>query len=119
MSRLAFVWTIFLALPHGVRFGIHVGIDVVVNKFSARLQDLMFRLSALLGAVLMIVVFHFGLQVTQDGWAELMPTINVTSAVYYIAVLIAAGHSLLHLLLLAWGGAKTWASIDGQNEVSA
>ena len=48
-----------------------------------------------------------------------MPTINVTSAVYYIAVLVAAGHSLLHLLLLAWGGAKTWASIDGQNEVSA
>ncbi len=119
MSRLAFVWTIFLALPHGVRFGIHVGIDVVVNKFSNRVQDLLFRLSALLGAGLMIVVFNFGLQVTQDSWAELMPTINVTSAVYYIAVLVAAGHSLLHLLLLAWGGSSTWARIDGQNEVSA
>jgi len=37
-----------------------------------------------------------------------MPTLNLTAAVYYIAVLFAALHSVLHLVLLAWGGRDTW-----------
>lgn len=109
MARLAFVWAIFLALPHGIRSGIHVGIDVVVVRFPAIWQDRLFRLSAALGAVLMAVLLFYGWQVTQDSWPELMPTLDVTAAVYYIPVLIAAAHGLLHLALLAWGGSATWA----------
>lgn len=108
MARLAFVWAIFLAIPHGVRRGIHVGIDVVVMLLPEGWQEALFRLGALLGAVLMAVVLVTGWRVTMDTWPELMPTVDITSAVYYIAVLVAAGHSLLHLALLAWGGQATW-----------
>lgn len=108
MARLAFVWAIFLSIPHGVRRGIHVGIDVVVMLLPARWQEALFRLGAAMGAVLMAVVLVYGWRVTLDTWPELMPTVDVTSAVYYIAVLVAAGHSLLHLALLTWGGQATW-----------
>jgi hypothetical protein len=37
-----------------------------------------------------------------------MPTLPITSAVYYIAVLVCGAHALLHLALLAWGGSRTW-----------
>ncbi len=73
------------------------------------MQDRVFRLSAILSAFLMLVVFYVSARVTAYTWPELMPTLNLTAAVYYIAVLIAAAHSVLHLLLLAWGGSNTWS----------
>jgi len=109
VARLAFVWAMFLAIPHGIRAGVHVGIDALITRFSAALQERLFRLSAGLGCILMLALFYFSAQVTVYTWPELMPTINLTAAVYYIAILIAAAHSTLHLLLLAWGGSETWS----------
>ncbi|EPX79413.1 Tripartite ATP-independent periplasmic transporter, DctQ component [Litoreibacter arenae DSM 19593] len=114
VARLAFVWAMFLAIPHGIRRGVHVGIDALVVRFSQGLQDRLFRLSALIGAALMAVIFAYAWQVTVYTWPELMPTLNLTAAVYYIAILIAAVHSVLHLLLLAWGGRSTWEEKSAQ-----
>lgn len=114
LSRLCFVWAIFLAIPHGVKYGVHVGIDLIVRLMPARLQEAMFRLSAALGAVLMIVTLAVSWTATMDKWPELMPTMPVTAALFYIPVLISAGHSLLHLIALIWGGSATWA---GENEL--
>lgn len=108
IARLAFVWAIFLAIPHGVRSGIHVGIDVIVTRLADSAQEALFRLSAAVAALLMAVVFWYALQVTISTWPEKMPTVNMTNAVYYVAVLVAAVHSVLHLALLSWGGRKSW-----------
>lgn len=107
-ARLFFIWAMFLAIPHGVRRGVHVGIDVVVVMLPDWLKDVLFRVSATLGALLMAVVFYYSWIVTLDTWPELMPTVEVTAAVYYIAVLVAAGHSFMHLSLLAVGGSRSW-----------
>lgn len=114
LSRLFFVWAIFLAIPHGVKYGVHVGIDLIVRLMSARWQEIMFRLSAGLGALLMVVTLVVSWTATVDKWPELMPTMPVTAALFYIPVLISAGHSLLHLMALVWGGSSTWA---GENEL--
>lgn len=114
LSRLLFIWTIFLAIPHGVKYGIHVGIDLIVRLMPAGWQELMFRLSAALGALLMVVTLIVSWTATIDKWPELMPTVPVTAGLFYIPVLISAGHSLLHLIALVWGGSATWA---GENEL--
>jgi len=116
VSRLFFVWAMFLAIPHGIRFGVHVGIDVAVRRFGVATQALLFRAMAACSGVLMVVVFVYATQVVGEKWQELMPTINITAAVYYLAVLICAGHAALHLAILAWGGPRTW---DGTRENSA
>lgn len=119
MARLTFVWAMFLALPHGIRHGVHVGIDALVVCFSRRVQHGLYRLSAVLGGVLMAVVLWYGIEVTIYTWPELMPTLPVTAAVYYIAILVAAGHSLLHLILLAWGGPHSWGGPDDPETFAA
>lgn len=108
LARLAFVWAMFLAIPHGIRSGVHVGIDALITRFSPAVQGVAFRISAALGAVLMVFVLVFSARVTAYTWPETMPTVGLTAASYYIAVLIAAGHSILHLILLGWGGPATW-----------
>lgn len=104
LSRLFFVWAIFLSIPHGVRFGTHVGIDLMVVRLGKANRDAVFRLVSWLGVLLMGVVTYAAWVAIVDKWPELMPTINFTAAVYYIPVLICAGHSLLHLLLQAFTG---------------
>ena len=108
LSRLFFVWAMFLAIPHGLKTGVHVGIDVIVSRLGNRPRINLSRLMSLAGAFLMGLVFIVTISVVGDKWQEMMPTMEVTAAVYYIAVLIASGHAFLHLLLLACGGPKIW-----------
>ncbi|OHY78836.1 hypothetical protein [Marinobacter sp. AC-23] len=46
----------------------------------------------------MVALVWLSLGAVGDKWQQLMPTVPVTAAVFYIAVLISAGHSLLHLI---------------------
>lgn len=108
LARLFFVWSIFLSIPHGIKRGVHVGIDVFVRMLPYSAQEVLFRAVAVAGVILMAVLFYFSMIATSDKWGELMPTLPVTAAVYYLAVNIACGHSLLHLAALVGGGPRTW-----------
>ena len=108
LSRLFFVWSIFLAIPHGVKHGVHVGIDLFVKMMPGAIQELLFRVMAGLGTFLMIIVMIGGWVATVDRWPELMPTLQISSGIYFIAVMFSGVHSFLHLALLAWGGSRTW-----------
>ena len=46
LSRLFFVWVIFLSIPQGVKYGIHVGIDLLVAHLGARSRRKLARLMA-------------------------------------------------------------------------
>ena len=108
LSRLFFVWAIFLAIPHGIKSGIHVGIDLIVARLGEGLRALIFRTTSALAAILMALIFYLTILVIEGKWQEFMPTVEITAAVYYIAILISTGHSLLHLLILTWGGDRVW-----------
>jgi TRAP-type transport system small permease protein len=107
ISRLFFVWAIFLAIPHGVKYGIHVGIDLVVSRFSQGLKEHTFRAVSGFSALLMALVAYAAWIAIVDKWPELMPTINFTAAVYYIPVLFCAVHSFIHLVIQAWCGRES------------
>lgn len=108
MSRLTFVWSMFLAIPHGLKAGVHVGIDILVGKFPPFLAEATSRVMMAFCALLCLIVFYYGIRVTNEKMQELMPILNFTAAVYYIPVLISMGHSFLHLLVLMIYGAKAW-----------
>lgn len=108
LSRLFFIWAMFLAIPQGVKYSVHVGIDLIVGAFNRKMQDIVFRIGAAAGVVLMAVVFYAALISTIDKWPQLMPTLPITASIYYIAVLISSAHSFLHLALHAWMGQAVW-----------
>jgi TRAP-type C4-dicarboxylate transport system permease small subunit len=107
-ARLFFVWATFLAIPHGIRYGVHVGIDLLVLALPTGIREVIFRISAAVSAVLMILVFGFGLVATVDKWPELMPTLPISAGIFYCAVVVSTGHSFLHLLLLTLCGSRAW-----------
>ncbi|WNJ99361.1 TRAP transporter small permease [Thalassospiraceae bacterium LMO-JJ14] len=117
LSRLFFVWSIFLAIPHGVRFGIHVGIDLFVRNLAESIKDNLARALNLVSAVLMGFVFVIGWQATMDKWPELMPTLPISAGLYYAAVVICAGHSFLHLFYLVIHGHRAWEETNDTDDM--
>lgn len=101
VSRIAFVWTIFLAIPLGIRDWTHVGITLLVERLPAGVQRLVARATSALGAALMGVVFWTTIGVALATWSERLGALNITSSVFFFPVILGALHSALHLVHLA------------------
>jgi len=109
LSRLLFVWSIFLAIPHGVKVGAHIGVDMLMTRLPEPVQDGVHRGVCLLGAVLMATVSYHAVRVANGSWDEPLATLNVPSALLFLSVALGAAHSVLHLVEHAWTGARPQA----------
>ena len=104
VARLCFVWSIFLAIPLGIKHGAHIAIELLVPHLPGRWQRALFRLVAMLSAVMMaIVVYYAALQVAQQ-WDEMLPTIALSSGLFMVPVALGGVHSVLHLGVLMVSG---------------
>lgn len=108
VSRLAFVWSIFLAIPVGVRMKAHIGIDLLVNLLPASLRSLLARGVALASAGIMALVGWQSYVLASDQWDEKMASLEFSASWFVVAVCVGAVHSCAHLLRLAAFG--PWAS---------
>ena len=101
VSRLAFVTTIFVAIPLGIRDGTHVGIDLFVNRLPARSRRVVIRATTALAGVMLLIVTKATVDVAAATWSERMGALNVTSSVFFLPVIVGVLHSALHLLHMA------------------
>ena len=101
VSRLAFVTTIFIAIPLGIRDGTHVGIDLLVNRLPALPRRIVTCLSSALAGLMLLVVTWATIEVAVATWNERLGAIDITSSVFFLPVILGALHSALHLLHLA------------------
>jgi len=104
VSRLTFVWSIFLAIPLGIKAGVHIGMEILTARLPRSLRERLARAVALLGAAVMTLVSWQAAVLAFDQWDELMASINMSSAWFIVAVAIGCGHSALHLLWITLAG---------------
>lgn len=102
ISRLLFVWSMFLAIPLGIREGAHVGVELLTTHLPAAPRALMAKGCALLAAALMAVVVWQSVKVAWLTWDEMMQSLNVSANWFLVPVAISAAHCFLHLLQLLW-----------------
>ena len=98
IGRLAFVWTIFLAIPLGVRQGAHIGIDIVADKLPAVWRAALKRVAAAISAFMMLAIAWAALGVAREQWDELMATVDWSVGWFIVPVGMGALLSALHLL---------------------
>ncbi|MGQ0665098.1 MAG: TRAP transporter small permease [Pseudomonadota bacterium] len=104
ISRLCFVWSIFLAIPLGIKRGAHIGIELLVARLPAAGRDMLYRAMAVLSMLLMGLVGYEAFKLTLDQWDEPMPTVEASVALFMLPVGLGATHSLLHLFRLVIRG---------------
>jgi TRAP-type transport system small permease protein len=101
LSRMAFVWSIFLAIPLGVRQGAHIGIDIVVQRMPTDVQTVFRRGAAGLSALMMFAIAWAGVGVAIEQWDELMSTLDWSVGWFIVPVCVGAALSGLHLVRIA------------------
>jgi len=101
VGRLAFVWSIFLAIPLGVRHGAHIGIDLMIDKLPPVVRREFRRAGAVVCAVLMFAIAWASLGVAREQWDELMSTVNWSVGWFIVPVGLGALLSALHLVRIA------------------
>lgn len=104
IGRLAFVWSIFLAIPLGVRDGAHIGIDLLVDKLPKGGQSLLRRAGAALGAAMMLAIFWAAVRTCVEQWDELMSTVDISVGWFIVPVAAGALFSAFHLLHIVIAG---------------
>lgn len=104
VSRLTFVWSIFLALPLGLRMGAHIGVEFVTTRLPTGLRRGIGRLVALVGCALLLLVAWEAVKMARDQWDELMASVEASAAWFIVPVAICGLHGALHLLWLALTG---------------
>ena len=104
VGRLAFVWTIFLAIPLGVRDGAHIGIDLFVDKLPAGGRLALRRAGAAVCAALMLAICWAAVRTCLEQWDELMSTLDVSVAWFIVPVAIGALFSAFHLIHIVIAG---------------
>lgn len=102
VSRLLFVWCMFLAIPLGIREGSHVGVELLVQFVPAAPRRQLARLCTLAAIGMMAVVLWQTVRIAADTWDELMPTLSISANWFLVPVAVSAVHSVLHLVPLLW-----------------
>ena len=102
ISRLLFVWSMFLAIPLGIREGAHVGIELLVAHIPVAARRQLARGCALAGAAIMVVVFWQAVKVAALTWDEMMQSVDLSTNWFMVPVAVAAAHSFLHFIQLLW-----------------
>lgn len=102
ISRLLFVWCMFLAIPLGIREGAHVGIELLVGHIPPGVRSVLAKGCALGGAAIMVVVFWQSVKVAALTWDEMMQSVNASTNWFMVPVAIAAAHSFFHFVQLLW-----------------
>ncbi len=104
VSRLTFVWSIFLAIPLGIKAGVHIGMEIMTARMPAKVQAVLARVVAFAGAAMMTLVSWQAAVLAFDQWDELMASVNMSAAWFIVAVAIGCAHSALHLIWITLTG---------------
>jgi TRAP-type C4-dicarboxylate transport system permease small subunit len=104
LSRLTFVWTIFLAIPLGVRAGVHIGMEILTARLPGPVQNFLARAMAAGAAALMGLVAWQAVVVAADQWDEKLASMEASAAWFIVAIVVGAAHSMLHLVLIVLTG---------------
>jgi TRAP-type C4-dicarboxylate transport system permease small subunit len=104
LSRFTFVWSMFLAIPLGIRSGVHIGMEILTSRFPEHVQQLLARLMAAIAAGLMALVTFESARMAWDQWDESMASMEASAAWFIVAVAVGCGHSALHLVWIALTG---------------
>jgi C4-dicarboxylate transporter DctQ subunit len=102
-----FAWVVLIGAAHGVKEGIHLGIDILTCKFSESTQRWLALLSLLICLGFAVPVLIFSIEYTYRvwEWGDLSLDLQIPQWIPYLA--IPVGLSLMTLRLLQIG-LKIW-----------
>ncbi|MDQ8022800.1 MAG: TRAP transporter small permease [Moraxellaceae bacterium] len=104
LSRLAFVWSVFLAIAMAVRERLHIGMEILTSRIPEPYRHQLARLMDGIGAGLMILVCYQSAKLAYEQWDEKLASMDGSAAWFVMAIVVGAGLSALEMVRLAMLG---------------
>jgi len=100
VSRYALVWLTFIGASYGLRCGVHVAVEALVETLPPGARRLLkagsYALTAFLGAVLAV----YGFKLAQVNMGQLSPSLHIPIGLAYAAVPVGGVCLFIHALAL-------------------
>ncbi|GGD26184.1 TRAP transporter small permease [Aureimonas glaciei] len=112
LSRLAFVWLIFLGAALALRDHAHIGIDTVIRALPPKAAKFCLLLGYLLMLIACALLIQGGLKQAMLTWSAVTPAAGVSMSWFMIPVVVFA---ITALLLL---GYEAFAILTGRIDVT-
>jgi len=99
-----FAWVVLVGAAHGVKVGIHLGIDILVEKLPRRARRAVVLLAVALSLTFVGSLFWLSLQYIQRiyQWGDLTLDLQIPQWIPYLAIPVGLGLMLYHMLAVAW-----------------
>ena len=112
LSRLMFVWAIFLGFPLALSRGRHVGIEILDAVLAQRWARMAVRVGAVFSAALLAVIFWKSLDVMVFNWDQELNTLPLSSGLFYLPVTISMAVGVVYLAVIAFSGKRAIVEDD-------
>jgi TRAP-type C4-dicarboxylate transport system permease small subunit len=100
VSRYLMIWLTFVGAGPVLRYGGHIGIDTLQERFPAQAPYLRAVIFLLLLGFFAFMVW-IGTRYSMLTWAQTTPVLQIPVGAVYLALPIGFGLLLVHLLLMA------------------
>jgi TRAP-type C4-dicarboxylate transport system permease small subunit len=98
LVRYLLVWVSFLGASIATYRGAHIGIAVVTDRLTERNQRVIGLLANLFILVFLGVILYQGIKILPVMAVRIAPTLGIRMKVFYMALPIAAGVMILHVV---------------------
>lgn len=102
-----FAWVVLIGSAHGVKMGVHLGIDILIDKLPAKIRKVIV-LAAVTLCILFVAVVDYQsvIYITKIyQWGDLTEDLQIPQWIPYLAIPVGLSLMFYHFLLVAW---KIW-----------
>ena len=96
ISLVIVIWFTFIAMALGVKENLHINITVLPKKLPRLFNDSLNLIKYILEIFIGIVLFYFGIGLTQNAGRSKLPATGLSNAVNYVIVPIASVFIILY-----------------------
>jgi len=104
LVQYLFAWVVLIGAAHGVKIGIHLGLDIVLERMSQQLRKvtLIIAVLACIFFVAMVDYHAFVYTFKIYQWGDLTEDLQIPQWIPYLSIPVGMSLMLYHFLTLGW-----------------
>jgi TRAP-type C4-dicarboxylate transport system permease small subunit len=113
VTRYTSIWMVFLASGLGVRYGVHLSVDLLTARLPAPVQRVLSFVSCVLMVIFEVVLIYFGTEVMVSNMDQQSSSLLMPMGVIYAAIPVGGVLMLIETLRVLLANIRNTAHSDG------
>ena len=102
MGRYLFVWISFMGAAAGVRYQVHLGIDIIEKLVSKTIYRFVVLLANLIIQIFLLVIIYWGFKILGVIRFQTSPSMGISMIYPYMAVPVGSLFMFINSLRVSW-----------------